>query len=160
MVIVMFGKKNNNIDYDSLNEVIRLSKRILRVFFTILILSIILIAIILFDKLKVFKIISNVLKVIAPFFIGLAIAWLLDPLVTFLQKKKIKRGLGTIIVVLVFGALIFLLFRTLIPLLFKQLYEFIDNVPELMSSISKFMNDLFNKFSKSGFDFSSVEANL
>ena len=153
----MFNKKSN-IDYENLNEVIKLSKKILKVVFTILILSIILIGLVIFDKLNVLSIIKNIISVITPFFIGIIIAWLFDPLVSFLQRKKIKRGLGSVIVIVLFAAILFLLFKTLIPLLIKQFNDFLKSVPGLMEEISNFVKQIFSKFSKFGLNFSDVES--
>ncbi len=153
----MFNKKSN-IDYENLNEVIKLSKKILKVVFTILILSIILIGLVIFDKLNVLSIIKNIISVITPFFIGIIIAWLFDPLVSFLQKKKIKRGLGSVIVIVLFVAILFLLFKTLIPLLIKQFNDFLKSVPGLMEEISNFVKQIFSKFSRFGLNFSDVES--
>ena len=120
----------------------------MKVVFTILILSIILIGLVIFDKLNVLSIIKNIISVITPFFIGIIIAWLFDPLVSFLQRKKIKRGLGSVIVIVLFVAILFLLFKTLIPLLIKQFNDFLKSVPGLMEEISNFVKQIFSKFSK------------
>ena len=76
----MFRKKNK-IDTDGLNEIIYLSKNILKLLFIVLIISIILVAIMLFREIGVFRFIGNVLNVLSPLFIGFIVAWLFAPLV-------------------------------------------------------------------------------
>ena len=48
----------------------------------------------IFKNLEIFKVLGSILGVISPFFIGLVIAWLLDPAVTYLQKKNVKKPNG------------------------------------------------------------------
>lgn len=89
----MFKKKKEELDYENLNEAILIGKKILKILLVLLILSIIIIAIFLCQQIQIFKIIGNILGVITPFFIGVVIAWLFDPLVTWLTKKKVKDHL-------------------------------------------------------------------
>ncbi len=156
----MLKKSNDKLDYDNLNETINLSKKLIKVLYGIFILGAILIALMIFRELRVVRIVLNVLSVVAPFFIGLVFAWLFDPLVTYLQKKKIKRGIGAVIVFLLFIGLLFLLFKTLVPLLIKQINEFAKNMPNLVLSISNFIHELFNKFSTKGIDLSNMENSI
>ncbi len=153
-------KKDKKIDYDNLNEVIDLSRKLLKFLIVILILASIMIFVGIFKELKILTIIGNILGVIAPFFIGLVVAWLFDPFVSYLQRKKIKRGLGATIVFVLFLGLLFLLFKTLIPLLIDQVNAFIKTVPNLILSISNFIHELFYKLSTKGIDLSSLEKNI
>ena len=94
----MNNNKKEELNYHNLNEVIGLSKKMLKILYTCVILAIIVFVIILFKNLEIFKVLGSILGVISPFFIGLVIAWLLDPAVTYLQKKNVKRSIGTIVV--------------------------------------------------------------
>ena len=153
-------KKDKKIDYDNLNEVIDLSRKLLKFLIVILILASIMIFVGIFKELKILTIIGNILGVIAPFFIGLVVAWLFDPFVSYLQRRKIKRGLGATIVFVLFLGLLFLLFKTLIPLLIDQVNAFIKTVPNLILSISNFIHELFYKLSTKGIDLFSLEKNI
>ena len=86
----MNNNKKEELNYHNLNEVIGLSKKMLKILYTCVILAIIVFVIILFKNLEIFKVLGSILGVISPFFIGLVIAWLLDPAVTYLQKKNVK----------------------------------------------------------------------
>ena len=119
MVICM--KKKKDLDFENLNELIELSKKILKVVFIVVILSSILLALVLFTKLRIGHIIINVLKVASPLFIGFVIAWLLNPAVTMLQKKNVKRGLGSVFVFVIFLLILFVVFKVMIPMLYKQI---------------------------------------
>ena len=133
----------------------------LKILYTCVILAIIVFVIILFKNLEIFKVLGSILGVISPFFIGLVIAWLLDPAVTYLQKKNVKRSIGTIVVFFVFILILYLLFRIMLPLLYTQLNEFITNsLPTLIKSTGTFIENLFTKLEATGFDFTSVETSV
>ena len=157
----MNNNKKEELNYHNLNEVIGLSKKMLKILYTCVILAIIVFVIILFKNLEVFKVLGSILSVIIPFFIGLVIAWLLDPAVTYLQKKNVKRSIGTIVVFFVFILILYLLFRIMLPLLYTQLNEFITNsLPTLIKSTGTFIENLFTKLEATGFDFTSVETSV
>lgn len=157
----MNNNKKEELNYHNLNEVIGLSKKMLKILYTCVILTIIVFVIILFKNLEIFKVLGSILGVISPFFIGLVIAWLLDPAVTYLQKKNVKRSIGTIVVFFVFILILYLLFRIMLPLLYTQLNEFITNsLPTLIKSTGTFIENLFTKLEATGFDFTSVETSV
>ncbi|HJJ08490.1 MAG TPA: AI-2E family transporter [Bacilli bacterium] len=157
----MNNNKKEELNYHNLNEVIGLSKKMLKILYTCVILAIIVFIIILFKNLEIFKVLGSILGVISPFFIGLVIAWLLDPAVTYLQKKNVKRSIGTIVVFFVFILILYLLFRIMLPLLYTQLNEFITNsLPTLIKSTGTFIENLFTKLEATGFDFTSVETSV
>ena len=157
----MNNNKKEELNYHNLNEVIGLSKKMLKILYTCVILAIIVFVIILFKNLEIFKVLGSILGVISPFFIGLVIAWLLDPAVTYLQKKNVKRSIGTIVVFFVFILILYLLFRIMLPLLYTQLNEFITNsLPTLIKSTGTFIENLFTKLEATGFDFTSAETSV
>ena len=140
----MFRKKNN-IDTDGLNEIIYLSKNILKLLFIILIISIVLVAIILCREIGIFKFIGNILKVISPLFIGFVIAWLFNPLVNKMTKKGLSRILASLIVYVVFILFLILFFRIFIPIIYNELNELISAIPGIISKITNFVNEIFAK---------------
>lgn len=152
--------KKNGLDYESLNTVIGISKNILKLLFAILILSVVIIALYLFKELKIFVTIGNVLKVASPLFIGLIIAWLLDPLVTKLTKKNVKRSLATVFVFIGFILVLYVIIRLMAPLLYKQINDFIGTLPSLLGSIKNVMENFLDNFSGSGIDLANVKNNM
>lgn len=153
-------KNKEELNIGGINEIVVLSKRILKVLFAIIILSIIFLTFLIFKEIKIFEILLNVLRVISPFFIGLIIAWLLDPIVTALEKKKVKRTVGAIFVFFVFIVILYLFFRIVIPMLYEQINDFIKIIPNLVNYISGFVNNIFDKFDNSGMDFSGIKNKL
>lgn len=153
-------KKKKELDYEKLNDCISLSNKILKVLFITMILAIILIGLYLCKSLKIFDILLNILKVISPLFIGMVIAWLLNSPVKKLEKKGIKRVIGSIFVFFIFIVVLYLFLRIVAPMLYKQTNDFISLLPSLFLEISDFIHNTFDKFSSSGIDLSSVEKNV
>ena len=153
-------RKKKELDVENLNSVIVLSKKILRFVFVIVVLSAILLAIVLFQKLNLDSIILNVLSVASPLFIGFVIAWLLNPAVTFLQKKNVKRGLGTVFVFIMFLLVLFIIIKVMLPMLYSQINEFLEIIPSLFLQFSNFFHETFVKLNATGIDFTSVETKI
>ena len=153
-------RKKKELDIEHLNELIVLGKKILKVLFIITILAATLLAVVLFTELKLGQILLNVLSVASPLFIGFVIAWLLNPAVTKLQEKNVKRGLGSVVVFVIFLLIIFVIIKVMIPMLYRQINEFIEILPSLYLQLSNFVHDTFMKLSETGFDFTSVESKI
>ncbi len=143
----MFGKRNNekNIDVKSLNEVIVLAKKILNIAFIFIIIVGLYASIILLKELKIFNFIFNVLKILTPLFIGIVIAWLFNPLVSFLKKKGIRRGFGAAIVYICLVLIILIVLGSLIPVLSDQINDFAKTIPSILNSITEFIDNLLVK---------------
>ena len=153
----MFRKKNN-IDTDGLNEIIYLSKNILKLLFIVLIISIVLVAVMLCREIGIFRFIGNVLSVISPLFIGFIVAWLFNPLVNKMTKKGMPRIIALIIVYIIFILFLVVFFRVFIPIIYNELNELIGTIPSIISDITNFINDLFNKIDDAqGFDIEAIK---
>ena len=153
----MFRKKNN-IDTDGLNEIIYLSKNILKLLFIVLIISIVLVAVMLCREIGIFRFIGNVLSVISPLFIGFIVAWLFNPLVNKMTKKGMSRIIASIIVYIIFILFLVVFFRVFIPIIYNELNELIGTIPSIVSDITNFINDIFNKIDDAqGFDINRIK---
>ena len=139
-------KQSDKLDYEQINEVVGLSKRILHILYIAMIVAMVLIVTIIVREWGILKFILSILSVLAPFFIGFVLAWLMNPLVTKMEKKKIPRPAGTIIVYTIFLAIVILFIRFLIPIIYEQLQVFIANLPAIFRELENFLNDLFAKF--------------
>lgn len=155
----MFRKKGK-IDTDGLNEIIYLSKNILKLLFIVLIISILLVAIILFREIGVFRFIGNVLSVISPLFIGFVIAWLFAPLVDKMTKKGMSRILASIIIYIIFIAFLIVFFRIFIPIIYNELNELISTLPGIMTDITDFINNIFSKIDVEGIDIEGIKNSI
>lgn len=159
----MFRKKSNDneLDVKKLNEVIGLGKRILDIFFILMIIASIYCVTLLFKEWKLLQFLITTLKIVAPFFVGLLLAWLFDPIVKKMKKKGVKRGLGTLIVYVVFIGLISAILYIFIPLLTDQINEFVKTLPSIFDTIQLWINNLFAKLSEiEGFNDLNIEVEL
>ena len=150
-------RKDSNVDFGSLNDILFTGKKIVRIFYVMTIIALILLGTYLIKEWHALKILGEFIAVISPIFIGLIIAWLLDPLVKFLQGKKVPRILACIFAYLFFIAVLSLIIVLLIPALGSQVKDFIGNIPGLVSEFKGFLNgvviDLNNAFD---YDFTSL----
>ncbi|HYM52332.1 MAG TPA: AI-2E family transporter [Candidatus Dormibacteraeota bacterium] len=76
------------------------------------------------------------------FFIALALAFLLDPIVTLLQRRGVPRWAGVLISYAGVVALGWALIAFAIPPIARQTRDFITHLPELGASLSGIQNDL------------------
>lgn len=154
-------KKNKKINYENLNVIINLTKKILKIVYVLIILTIIYATTIIGKEWGIIEFIFNMIKVLTPLFIGFIIAWMLDPIVKYLEQKKIKRVIGIIIVyILVLGLLIFSI-TEFIPILFNEINELIKSIPAIFSDIEAWLNNLFSGIkSIDYFDFDTMKINM
>ncbi|MCM1371016.1 MAG: AI-2E family transporter [Clostridium sp.] len=140
--------ENTQIDKEKVNDVLSLSKKILKILYILLIIIGIYTVFILARDTRIFHIIISVLKIVAPLFIGIVIAWLFDPLVKWLQKKGIKRIFGTILVYVAFVGILVLIVSLIIPILTEQINDFVaTSIPAIIDTSKNFINDVFEKLS-------------
>ena len=152
--------KNEKIDYKTLNEVLRSGNILLKIFLTVSILSIIVLIIYLLDATSVLVTIGHVLGILSPLFIGLFLAWLLEPAINYFVKNKVNRKLATVVVYLILIFLIILILALIVPEFISQLNELIKKIPDFLTSINNFIDDLFLNFSSSDFDLTGMKDNL
>lgn len=154
-------KQSDKLNIEEVNEVVSLTKRILHLFYVAMIIATILIVTIIVREWGILNFILNVLGVLAPFFIGFVLAWLLNPLVTSMEKKKIPRAVGTIIVYAVLLLIVLILVRFLIPIIYEQLQVLIANLPSIFREFETFIDSLFAKFGDiQGFDLQNLKSSI
>ncbi len=159
----MFNKKNNEkeVDIKKLNDVISMTKKILSIAYTFIIIAGIYAATLIFKEWKVGTFFLNLLKIVSPLFIGIVVAWLLEPLVKFLKNHKVNRTLATSLVYIALILLIVLIISSLIPLLSEQINEIVKSIPSISSQIQNWINDVFSKIGNiDGIDISSLKSEL
>ena len=139
-------KKNNSIDYERVNEGITLLNKMLKVLLIVLVIGAIMIITYVFKEWKVVAFLKGILKVLSPLFIGIVIAWLFNPIVTFLTKHKFNRVGATVLVYSVFITLLVVLLINCVPVLTNQLNDFINIVPSITKNISEFVSKLLKVF--------------
>lgn len=135
--------KEKKLDTKTLNELIKTGSILLKIMLAVFILSIVVLVIYLLDKTSVLITIGKVLGILSPLFIGLLIAWLLEPGIRYFTKNKVGRKLATVVVYLIFVFLIVLVIALIIPEFISQVNELIIKVPDFLKSVNTFINDAF-----------------
>ena len=150
--------KEKKLDTKTLNELIKTGSILLKIMLTMFILSIVVLVIYLLDKTSVLVTIGRVLGILSPLFIGLLIAWLLEPGIRYFTKNKVGRKLATVVVYLIFVFLIILVIALIIPEFISQVNELIGKVPDFLKSVNTFINDSFKN--TGDVDLSGIKQNL
>jgi len=154
----MIKKDKEKLNIENLNEVINISKKILRIGLAMSIVCIVLLGTYLIKEWYILKFIKELLIVISPIFIGLIIAWLFDPIVRFLQSKKIPRLVACIFVYIVFIGGLFLLVYLMLPTFTNQIKDFIGSIPDTLREVKQVINNFITNISNSyGYDLTSYK---
>lgn len=146
----MFGRKkfeDKKIDHKKLNELISLSRNVVKILYVLLIVIGVYAVIKLTKEVRILDFVFIILRVISPLFIGFIVAWLFDPLVKWLQKKGLRRSIGTTITYLILLGFIALVMGGLIPLLSEQLNEFIKVIPNIIDNSKNIIDTMADKLS-------------
>ena len=98
-------------------------------------------------------IVDKIIDIILPFLFAFALAYALHPILKFMQKKKIPKGLGVTIIVLSLLLIISALIYVVSTILVGQLSS-------LFNSILQFVNKLSNYDIGSELNFSGLESSL
>lgn len=70
-------------------------------------------------------------EIIVPFFFGLLIAYLLNPVVSALEKRKVPRLVAVLLIYAIFVLLVVTLLINAVPIFTKQLVQFAKDLPRL-----------------------------
>lgn len=159
----MFGRKKSDkeVDITNLNEVIGLTRNILKIAYILIAIIGVYAITMLFKEWNVLGFVFTVLKILAPLFIGIILAWLFDPIVRFLKQKGIKRTFGAVITYLSFIGLILILIVSFIPILTEQINELVHSLPTIFETIKVWIDGIFENLDKiENFNAASVKADL
>ena len=151
--------RKKELDYKSLNEILKNGNTLLKIFLTFTILSIIVLIIYLLDKMSIFVTIGHIIQILSPLFIGIFVSWLLEPFINYFVRNKVSRKLATFMVYLVLVFLVLLIMALIVPEFISQLNELIRKIPDFLSSINSMISDFF-KNASSSFDTSAIKDNI
>ena len=153
--------KDDALDYKKINEGIGIGVNLLRVIFILAVALLIFVCSKLLHDWEILPLIGRILSIISPFFIGILIAWLVDPMVKALQKRGVHRTLGTIFVYVIFLSAVYLVLRVMSPTVWHQLNELISSVPSFLNSIKDWIDGAFDRVSDmSGYDLKDAQDNV
>lgn len=153
-------KKDEKVDVASLNEILVIGSRLTKIVYIAVIVAVILLATYLLRELKILAFLKELLVVISPIFIGLIVAWLCDPMVRFLQRKKIPRFVGCILVYLVLIGIIFMFLYLFLPTFVHQIGDFVATIPDILKDLKVFGNKFFATFEIDGIDVKGIQEQI
>ena len=143
----MFKKlKDKDVDITSLNHILKTSKKLINIGYFMAIVCLILLGTYLLKEWNLLKYIGEFIVVISPIFIGFVIAWFFDPFVTWLNKKKVPRIVGCILVYLLLLGVIFLIIYLLVPALISQVKDFVNAAPSIFNEVTDFIIRMIKRF--------------
>jgi len=148
----MFGKKriSDKIDYGNLNELIRLGKDFLKIIFGVSIVALIVLVTYIGKEWKIIPLIRDIFSILSPFFIGIILAWILDPIVGALTKKGVKRGIACTFVYVIIIAVIVIFGNIVAPSLIDQINDIITMAPQMIKDygeqLDSFIVDMSNNY--------------
>ena len=151
------NKKLNN---ENLNDVISISKRILKVVYVLLIVASVYIFLRIIKELHIFHFVTSLFRILTPLFIGIVVAWLINPFIKWLEKKKVRRLIGTLFAYLIIIGCIALLVNAIIPLLYNQIIELVDNFPRIFSSVKNWIADILGRVDSKYINIDTIEKNV
>ena len=141
----------DEINKRKVNNLLTQGNRLLNLLYILLIIVTIYIITLIGDKLQIMPFISTLFKILTPLFIGLVFAWLFNPLVTWMQKHKIKRIFGSLIVFVVFAGLLALMLVEIVPVIIEQVQAI--NLGKITKNTLKWIDD----FTIEGIDLTSTK---
>ena len=138
--------RKRKLNYQDLNDILKIGKKILGIFLILIIILSIYICVRVCKELNVSSIIVTLLSILSPLFIGIVIAWLLNPVVNYLEKKKVRRIIGVSLSYVVLLAIIFLILNSIIPLAYNQISDLSQLVPKIISNIESIIDKVLGHF--------------
>ena len=153
-------KKGNSVDVASLNEILEIGRRLMHIIYVVTIVVLALLGTYVLREWKLLHYLGELLVVISPIFIGIIVAWLFDPVVSWLQDKKVPRIFGCILVYLLIILVLFIILYSFVPLFVDQIGDFVGTIPEIFGDLKHFADNIFNFFGNTGVDAKVIEENV
>ena len=101
---------------------------------------------IFFNKLLILAIIISIItislfysKILLPFFVGAFVAYLLNPLLGFIESKKINRNLATLLILISFFGFILIFSLSVLPIIIQQTIDFLERFPNLVKQMESYL---------------------
>lgn len=73
--------------------------------------------------------------ILAPFIVGIVIAYLLNPIVIIFERKSLSRTIASIVILSTFLLVVLVLFAFLIPPLYREAVQFAESAPDYFEQL-------------------------
>ena len=140
----MAVNNKQELDTKKLNDVIGLSKNILKIAYILIVILGIYAVTLLIKEWKIAEFLLVLLRIMSPLFIGIFVAWLFDPIVSQLKKMGVNRVLGSIVTYVILIGGILVVVGLIIPLLSEQLNELSKTIPTVFDTIKTWIDNIFD----------------
>ncbi|WP_193175513.1 AI-2E family transporter [Oricola nitratireducens] len=80
--------------------------------------------------------------ILLPFLAGLALAYFMDPVADFLERRRLSRFAATIVILLAFIVLFVIALAVIVPLLASQASDFLKHLPSYVSQLQGMLANL------------------
>lgn len=124
---------DEKLDFKKINDTINISNKLLRLIYLFLMVAAVYVTTVLLKEWHLLTTLQNILVVLSPFFLGFLIAWLLNPIISYLETKKIRRGLSIPIIYLFIFGITYLFFIAIVPIFVNQMQELIKALPGIIN---------------------------
>lgn len=81
-------------------------------------------------------------SILLPFVAGMALAYLLDPVADWLERRGLSRLAATLLMLLIFLLIFIVALVVLVPLLIQQLVGLVERLPDLVSQLQTILQPL------------------
>lgn len=157
----LLRKNDQELDIKKINDVVSLSKMILKIAYILFVILAIYVFIKLSKELNLMGFLLTIIKIVSPLFIGILIAWLFNPFVTFLKKKGVRRGLGTTVAYFLLIGLLTIIIWSIVPTLSEQINDFANMIPQIFDTIKGWIDTIFDGLNNiKNFDALAIKADL
>lgn len=139
-------KEVEKVNIKNLNKCIKEYKKLGHYLNILAVAVIAVLAVYILNKLHIFKFIGEFITILIPLFVGLIIAWLVNPTIDRLSKKKIPRIVSCIIVYGIVIGVIILFLALIIPSFISQIKDLINAMPDILKELKEVTDTIFKNF--------------
>ncbi|WP_416192424.1 AI-2E family transporter [Neisseria sp. CCUG12390] len=93
-------------------------------------------------------------NILTPFIVAAVLAYVLNPLVEWLQRKRFKRGIASMMVMILALLVLFALLLIIVPMLIAQVGNLIDRLPQIVDFLQNVLLPWLNRV---GGDFIDID---
>jgi predicted PurR-regulated permease PerM len=91
---------------------------------------------------------ESLMMVLTPFLASLLFAYLLEPVVHFMERRRISRSMAIIVIYIVFAMILFVFCVRVMPLLLDDLGKLAEQLPGYAADLQDFMHQLEDNYER------------
>lgn len=154
-------KLKEKLDVLKLNEVIGTGNKILKLMYTLFIIVLIYAVTLIIKEWGILTVLLSILSILSPFFIGVVLAWLFNPLVNKLEDKGVKRTVSVALVYISVLIFLGLLIWAMVPPLIEQITDTTKAFTLYVTESSDLLSNIVTKLDPQGtLGLKAVEKNI